>query len=146
MATITDGAGQIFERLNCGECGINFYAPQDWVVRRRDHGEHGREFNCPNGHSRVWRESALDKMRRERDQLKQDQARYEEWLAEERRRVVVAERQTAAFKGVATKLKKRAIGGTCPCCNRSFSALAKHIATKHPDFKSADIIPLSAAS
>ena len=24
--------------------------------------------------------------------------------------------------------------GVCPCCKRSFSALARHMATKHPEY------------
>ncbi len=33
-----------------------------------------------------------------------------------------------------TKVKKRAANGVCPCCNRTFSDLARHMKAKHPDF------------
>lgn len=41
--------------------------------------------------------------------------------------------RTNAYKGNVTKLKKRASAGLCPCCNRHFTNLQRHIASKHPD-------------
>lgn len=134
---IIDGSGMRFERICCGGCGIEFYVPQTWVENRRDKGECGGKFHCPNGHSRFWKESTLDKIRRERDRLKQTLAQKDDEILAERRR-------TAAARGIATKLQKRAAAGVCPCCNRSFENMARHMATKHPDFKTAEIIPLEA--
>lgn len=37
-------------------------------------------------------------------------------------------------RGVVTKTKNRIGKGVCPCCNRTFVELARHIATKHPDY------------
>jgi len=45
-----------------------------------------------------------------------------------------AEASARAQKGHATRLRKRAKAGVCPCCNRTFKQLARHMATKHPDF------------
>lgn len=47
------------------------------------------------------------------------------------------------MKGVATRLKNRAAHGVCPCCNRTFQQLARHMSAKHPDFKTADVVKLS---
>lgn len=44
-----------------------------------------------------------------------------------------AERKLSAAKGQMTKLKKRAAAGVCPCCNRTFHNLARHMETKHPE-------------
>lgn len=30
-------------------------------------------------------------------------------------------------------IKKRVQGGACPCCNRHFVQLERHMATKHPE-------------
>jgi hypothetical protein len=38
------------------------------------------------------------------------------------------------IKGALIKQKKRVGNGACPCCKRTFSALARHIKTQHPDF------------
>ncbi len=118
--------GETFEELSCGQCGIKFYAPQHWVECRRDRGDHGREFTCPNGHSRVWGTSTLDKIRQERDRLKQQTARLED---ERRDALAVAEKALAE----ARRVKKRAQAALCPCCNRHFSQLERHMKSKHPD-------------
>ncbi len=39
-----------------------------------------------------------------------------------------------ALRGVVTRTKKRIANGTCPCCTRTFTNLARHIAAKHPDY------------
>lgn len=37
------------------------------------------------------------------------------------------------------RLRKRASAGVCPCCNRTFSQLARHMQTKHPTFIAQEI-------
>jgi hypothetical protein len=32
------------------------------------------------------------------------------------------------------KIERKVSGGVCPCCNRTFVALARHMKTKHPEF------------
>ncbi len=115
-----------FELLNCGECGIDFYAPAHWVKVRRDWGDHGKEFYCPNGHCRVWRTPEIDTIRRERDRLKQQAAQLED---EKRNALAVAERALAETR----RVKKRAQAALCPCCNRHFRQLAAHMKNKHPE-------------
>jgi DNA repair exonuclease SbcCD ATPase subunit len=44
------------------------------------------------------------------------------------------EKSLIAQKGVTTRIKNRASNGVCPCCNRTFQNLARHMHTKHPDF------------
>ena len=38
------------------------------------------------------------------------------------------------MRGVATRMKNRIKVGVCPCCNRTFQDLAKHMASQHKDF------------
>lgn len=45
-----------------------------------------------------------------------------------------AERSAIAYKGHATRLRKRAAAGVCPCCTRSFQNLQRHMASQHPTF------------
>lgn len=40
-----------------------------------------------------------------------------------------------AQKGQNTRLKNRIAAGVCPCCNRSFQNVARHMAGQHPDFQ-----------
>jgi hypothetical protein len=113
------------EGLTCGNCGITFAVPERWLSERRDNGG---GFTCPNGDSRVFLKSEVDKLR--------------EKLEREQRRVILisnerdaAERHASAMKGQVTRIKNRAKAGVCPCCNRSFVQLERHMKSKHPDFE-----------
>lgn len=101
-------------------------------------------FHCPNGHAQHYtaEKSEREQLRRERDRLKYDAARLEDEAREAREEADAARRSAAAMKGVATRMKNRVKHGVCPCCNRTFADLARHMATKHPDID--NIIPLKA--
>jgi hypothetical protein len=96
----------------------------------------GLAFCCPWGHSAVFSagETEEDKLRRERDALKQRQAYYEDQLREARERAEHEKRRANGYKGHATRITKRAKAGVCPCCNRTFKQLAQHMARQHPTF------------
>ena len=47
------------------------------------------------------------------------------------------EYQRRAEKAAKTKIKNRVGNGVCPCCNRTFKDLARHMANKHPTFAKA---------
>lgn len=113
-----------FTEMECGKCGIEFSVPTHFYDDKR---ANGNRFYCPNGHPRVFRESDADKYRRQRDRLQQR-------LAEAKENTAIAERATAAQKGIVTKMKKRASAGVCPCCNRTFQNLGRHMKSKHPGF------------
>lgn len=119
-----------FAEVPCSMCAITFYVPQGFDdARRRD----GRALFCPNGHRLSYGETEADKLRRERDRLKQDAARLEE---EARLGWDAANAQLARAKKAeaeARRVTKRATAALCPCCNRSFSQLARHMKAKHPD-------------
>lgn len=117
------------ESLTCGNCGMVFWVAQHWLKEKRDTGG---EFHCPNGHTRVFKESETDRLRK---QL----AAKEEELARERTRSEQKDRTNAALRGQVTKIKTRVQHGVCPCCNRTFQQLARHMATKHPDWKGQEI-------
>ena len=111
--------------MQCGECGIEFHVPETWRAEKK---QTGRGWYCPNGHSRVYKESDVDAMRRERDKAVQEQAR----LAEE---VAVKEKEVA-------RLKKRSSAGVCPCCTRTFTNMARHMKTKHPELLASNVVKL----
>ena len=46
-----------------------------------------------------------------------------------------ADYRARALKGVVTKQRKRSVAGACPCCNRTFQQLARHMKSKHPDYE-----------
>jgi hypothetical protein len=109
----------------CPTCGMPFAFPERMSKQWR---ESGQQFYCPAGHSVTYGESENDKLRRERDRLKQEQARItEQWNAAELRAALANRREA--------QLRRRVANGVCPCCKRSFSNIARHMKTKHPDYK-----------
>lgn len=107
----------------CPNCGIRFGVPTHYLESRR---EDKKIFYCPNGHDLSYQESLLDKVSRERDQLKQQLARKDDEIAAAKTLQTKAEQK-------AKRIAKRANAGVCQCCTRTFSNLARHMATKHPD-------------
>ncbi len=130
--------GRSFARLVCGECGIEHYVPKAFDDNQVALGSKGG-WDCPNGHRRVYRESEADVVRRERDLLKQRIAQKDDEIRFQRQHREAAERQAAARKGQITRLKNRAAAGVCPCCNRSFENLRRHMDHKHPGFKAEEV-------
>lgn len=119
----------------CCRCKATMWLPQEL----EDAAQRGREkiyFYCAYGHSQsyVTGETEADKLRRERDRLAQQIAQRDDEIKRQRERRQTTERQLAAQKANVTKLKKRAGAGVCPCCNRTFSGLQRHMAAKHPEF------------
>jgi hypothetical protein len=79
---------------------------------------------CPLGHIFVFRDTYKEQYEAEqrRHQATKDLLEHEE-------------KSHAATRGHLTRQRKRAQAGICPCCNRSFQQLARHMKTKHPDFR-----------
>lgn len=132
MSRITNIDGRRFAQFVCGKCGIEHWVPEAFYDEQVKLGPSGGWY-CPNGHRRVFRESAADQLRRERDRLQQQLAQKDDAIAYQREQRERAERSAAAYKGQTTRLKKRAKAGVCPCCNRTFENLARHMATQHPE-------------
>jgi hypothetical protein len=129
MSTVTHYTGALVAQ-ECGDCGITFGMPADFRAKRID--DH-KDWYCPNGHCRHFTgkselEKARDELARVRGWYDQEQAR----AAELRQRIETKERQIAARKAVATKLRKRIAAGKCPCCHTRFKDLAEHMKAKHP--------------
>lgn len=124
-------AGQ-FTQFECVNCSVIFGLPVGFESYRR---MDAKTFYCPHGHRMSWAETEADKLRRERDLLKQQNARLDEEAAAAKIAAAVAEAQRARAVKEATNLKRRAKNGTCPCCSRTFVELQRHMKTKHPEFK-----------
>lgn len=87
-------------------------------------------FYCINGHAMHWpQESAEEKLRK---QLEFEKNRRES--AE--REAETARKAEAIVRGKLRATQERVGNGVCPCCNRSFTNLRRHMGTKHPEYKS----------
>lgn len=123
MREVTITTQETLVTETCASCGVIFAMPAHFAEKRRETGD---SFHCPNGHSLVY-QSELRKLRAQLDAEQTRVKRLREEVERERKR-------HAATKGELTKMRKRAGAGVCPCCKRSFVALARHVASKHPDF------------
>lgn len=109
-----------FKVQTCISCGVHFGIPEELDRRLRDNH---KEFFCPNGHKQFYvGESEAEKLRRE---LK----RKEQEVADQVRAKLLAQSELEA----AQRKLKRVAKGVCPCCNRSFANLHKHMTAKHPE-------------
>lgn len=132
-----------FVEETCYRCKQPFGLPADVLsVLKRSH----QTFYCPWGHAQYYLEGDSEEtiLRLERDRLKQEAARLHEQIRESREWAQREQRRAVALKGVATRLKNRAAKGVCPCCNRSFENLRRHMTTKHPGLHVVDAEKLTA--
>jgi hypothetical protein len=119
----------------CYQCKTPF-AMSEPIYRAALQRREAMDFYCPNGHSQHYLtgESDLDKMRRERDRLTQRLAQKDDDIRYWQEASGQKDRKLRAAKGQITKIKNRATKGLCPCCNRHFTNLERHMGTKHPSF------------
>lgn len=137
MMEVTIG-GQKHTVWTCKSCGVVATCPSDLYAEFRKSGGYAA---CPNGHKWGWskEDSEDEKIRRERDRLKQQIARKDDQIAQERANRKHTERQLSAQRGVVTKMKKRASAGLCPCCNRTFQNLHRHMQSQHPEYTAEEV-------
>lgn len=121
----------------CCSCQSQMWLPEALYVAAKH--SPAITFYCPYGHPQIYPagESTLTLVRRERDRLTQQLAEKDDeinkWKVTARRHIAQSEKQA--------KTLRRVDKGVCPCCNRSFVALQRHMKTKHPDFNKVDHTP-----
>lgn len=117
-----------YEYTTCPVCGIH-YAVDKVVMKYKSNApttDKHRGWYCPNGHSLVFTTSEVDRQRQRAERAEQERARLLDELAAAERKI--------------KRQEKRAAAGTCPCCNRTFTNMGRHMKTKHPDY--AKVVPL----
>ena len=113
---------------SCFRCGIMFAVTKDFNDECR---RMGTSFYCPSGHSQSYGKSEAQQLREEKEKSAlQFQARLNE--ATHARLVAENERDKEIKKRRA--IERRIAKGVCPCCNRTFDDIARHMAVKHKDF------------
>lgn len=116
----------------CGSCG-GIYAIA--LRYRQEKIEQGGYWNCPYCKcSWGYGTSQIDRLKAqlaEKEREVEQERKRKEWAQQEAR---ITERRRRALKGQLTKTKKRIGHGVCPCCQRSFENLRRHMTTKHPTY------------
>jgi hypothetical protein len=104
-------------------CGTQHAIP---ATLARGAKAHGTSVYCPLGHQWSFRETDLQR-------AKADAAAKTAQLDQERARARAAEDKVKKLTVDAARLRKRAAAGVCPCCNRTFQNVGRHMKTQHPD-------------
>ncbi|SKU47360.1 Uncharacterised protein [Mycobacteroides abscessus subsp. abscessus] len=109
-------------------CGVPYALNDEFIrQRRKDH----KSWHCPNGHSQYYPQ------KNETEEAKARAAMLERQLANRDEDLRAAKAAHAVTKGKLTKTRNRIAKGVCPCCNRSFANLQRHMAGQHPDYTDA---------
>lgn len=105
----------------CYKCGVLFAMTEDYWERR-----HRRQdtFHCPNGHPQAYQGKT------DTEKLKDAKAR-EVALQDQ---LGAAVREAEAARAALIRDRHRFANGVCPCCNRSFENVRRHMSTQHPDY------------
>jgi Zn ribbon nucleic-acid-binding protein len=111
--------------ISCVSCGIEFAVPDSWRARRLD--DH-KDWYCPNGHGQSY--TGKSEAEQLRARLERAEAREQSW----RDQAQAAERSRIAVAGHLTRVKRRVANGVCPCCQRQFANLHRHMTTQHPTY------------
>jgi hypothetical protein len=119
----------------CCVCGVSHAIPKEI----RDHAyKHGGRWYCPNGHHIGWNkkdsQSETDKVRIELQKSQKEIALLQSRIDFKHNQAESLTRALSAQKGQTTRLKNRINNGVCPCCNRHFTNLERHIKGQHPEF------------
>jgi hypothetical protein len=111
--------------VHCGirdnGCDVEFAMTRHFYEETR---RTGQAWYCPNGHRRVWGGPTTDQKLRDA----------------ETREVALTDQLAAAVRDAETvrvallRDRQRFANGVCPCCNRSFGNVRRHMATQHPDY------------
>ena len=116
------------EVINCWVCGCVFAMSSNLKAEMKSKEQ---TLFCPKG-CRLGLGEPHWKV--DMDHLRQSEKYYRTRSIENRERAEKTERQLIATRGVVTRIKNRVSKGVCPCCNRTFANLTRHMGTQHPDF------------
>jgi hypothetical protein len=137
MSTITVSTS--LTSMTCPECAGVFAIAQNYIDEARRLGSFKQCWTCPYCKTqRGYGESAQEK---EIARLKAEVAQQVAWKEQARARESDALKEAEHFrksrdgmKGQLVKVQRRVKHGVCPCCQRTFQNLQKHMSTEHPTY------------
>jgi hypothetical protein len=122
------------EVMCCPNCGVLYALPQRLLETARKDPD--RWWWCPNGHNLHFPgKTEADRLRDELNWTRQqrDTARAQREHAENQARAEKAAK--TRIRNDRNRIRDRVGAGVCPCCNRTFQQLGRHMKTKHPDYR-----------
>lgn len=139
----TYAGGTDLKIMTCPCCGITYAIPARLQENAYARGNREIVWYCPNGHQLGYNGQSEDEKIAEQlnQQLRLERERTARLAAQNDQ----ARAEARAQKGRATRFKNdrdrergRVAAGVCPCCNRTFQDLARHMAGQHPGFPKQD--------
>ena len=130
LETIT--IGTTLKVIQCGECGGVYALNKNYVDQKWTKGGY---WTCPYCKC-LWGygESEIDRIKKELTHANNDSKLFSNRLAREKASHEQTQMSLRAHKAAKTRIKNRISKGICPCCNRYFKNLHKHIEMQHPDY------------
>jgi hypothetical protein len=131
--TTTFVASTSLTTIQCGECGGTYAIQERYRAQRQEAGD---GWNCPYCKCQwgYYGETEAQRLRRQlvqsQNSVVAERQRHDQTRADLRE----TELRRIAQKGVTTRIKNRITKGVCPCCNRTFQDLQRHMAGKHPNY------------
>ena len=120
---------RILVTITCCQCGVPFGMPEYVVVTKR---QDEQNFYCPLGHQQHFSRSYVSELDALRSRVKDLAASRDH----EHQQRLAAQAERDRVKRSAALARRRHAAGVCPCCHRTFVAMARHIKTKHPEYQS----------
>ena len=117
------------ESITCCTCDVMFAMP-DTMMRRLK--ENGGYFYCPAGHCQVFSKSEIARLKEKLAEQTRIATQQAERAKQQYDRAVEAESLTKVSTDELKRIKLRLQAGVCPCCQRTFKQLARHMKAKHP--------------
>lgn len=112
-----------FTTMQCCNCHLSFGVTSRFEKdRRKDH----KTFYCPQGHAQSYRAGADEETR-----LRNELNRQQELREAEQARLQRVEAERDQIAKAHKKMRVRVMNGVCPCCNRTFQNLLRHMQTEH---------------
>lgn len=120
--TSTMHFGVEFVLVTCGAGGCD----QQFGMRRDfyDETQRGLGWTCPRGHRRRWIGKTTEQ--------ELEEAKARETALRDQLDASVREAETVRQQ--LLRDRQRFANGVCPCCNRSFENVRRHMANQHPDY------------
>lgn len=119
-------------------CGCKHAVPSElhnYQLQKHNEGRSHAVF-CPVGHEYYPAgESEADRLKRELTRANQRLDQANAAIRDEREQKQAVQRRLSAQQGVTKHIRNRVQKGVCPCCNRHFVNLQRHMQTKHPEAK-----------
>ena len=119
--------------INCGICGGTYAINER---RRQFCFERGEGWHCPYCRTSwgYFNDSENERLKKELERERKRKEWAEQEALRQREQRIAAEHKARAERAAKTRIKNRVGNGVCPCCTRTFTNLARHMASKHPEY------------